>query len=120
MMTDAQDALGDLGFDLWQKPEENRSAARRSSLGASQDSIDESNGRLTAIQGHTFAIMNDVALIRSQNEELRLRTSELLAEVMGIHQDTTYMGTLLDEMNGYVREVRSGVNIILDKGVTVQ
>lgn len=120
MMTDAQDALGDLGFDLWQKPEEKREATRRSSLGASQDSIDESNGRLTAIQGHTFAIMNDVALIRSQNEELRLRTSELLAEVMGIHQDTTYMGTLLDEMNGYVREVRSGVNIILDKGVTVQ
>lgn len=99
---------------------DSRSASRRSSLGASQDSIDESNGRLTAIQGHTYSMMANVDLIRMQNEELRLRTTELLAEVMGIHEDTSNMGTVLEEMSGYVREVKSSVNLILDKGITVQ
>lgn len=119
MMTDAQDALGDLGFDLWQKEDTRRTAKTRSSLGASQDSIDESNARLTAIQSHTFSIMNDVALIRMQNEELRLRSTEILAEVMGIHQDTTNAGLMMEEMMGYIKDVRSNMNVIVDRGVTM-
>ena len=119
MMTDAQDALGDLGFDLWSNTDERRSAAKRSSLGASQDSIDESNGRLTAIQGHTFSIMENVTAIRQQNEELRLRSTELLMEVMGIHNDTTRAGEILEDMSNQIRLVRNGVETIVDKGVTM-
>lgn len=111
--------LSGIGIKPREEEEEGRRAATRSSLGASQDSIDESNGRLTAIQGHTFSIMNDVALIRAQNEELRLRSTEILAEVMGIHQDTTNAGLMIEEMMGYIKDVRVGVNTIVDKGVTM-
>lgn len=37
-----------------------RTAQTRSALGASQDSVDESNARLTTIQGHTFEINENV------------------------------------------------------------
>ena len=120
MMTDAQDALGDLGFDLWGNAAgETRKAATRSSLGASQDSIDESNARLTAIQSHTYSMMEDVKNLRVQNESLSLITNQILAEVMGIHVDTTNAGLMMEEMMGYIKDVRLGVNTIVDKGVTI-
>lgn len=96
-----------------------RDAATRSSLGASQDSIDESNGRLTAIQGHTFEINENVRVIKEQNNALLEHASGILNEIMGIHIDTSNMDKILSEMRGYVSEMRSNVGTIVDRGVTM-
>ena len=111
--------LSGIGINPRDEEEEDRRARTRSSLGASQDSIDESNARLTAIQSHTYSINEAVLAIRMQNEELRLRSTEILAEVMGIHQDTTNAGLMMEEMMGYIKDVRSNMNIIVDRGVTM-
>ena len=59
-MDAAIEYLRQAGYDVFTPDEQQRSAAKRASLGASQDSIDESNGRLTAIQGHTYEINENV------------------------------------------------------------
>lgn len=51
---------------------------------ASQDSIDELNGRFTAIQGHTSSIRDNVA-------QMSNRSSQILSHVMGIHDNTSSM-----------------------------
>lgn len=61
-MTAARDYMRSEGFNILDNRSQ-RQAATRSSLGASQDSIDESNGRLTAIQGHTYEINENVRRI---------------------------------------------------------
>lgn len=111
--------LSGIGIKPREEEEEDRRARTRSSLGASQDSIDESNARLTAIQAHTYELNENVRLMREQNEELRLRTTEILAEVMGIHSDTTAAGMTLAEMMTYMKEMRLDISTIVDKGVTI-
>ncbi|MBO4718980.1 MAG: hypothetical protein J5658_03800 [Prevotella sp.] len=58
-MTAAREYMRSAGYDILNNKSQ-RQAATRSSLGASQESIDESNGRLTAIQGHTYEINENV------------------------------------------------------------
>ena len=40
------------GFHLWET--ENREVSSNNGIAASQDSVNELNGRTTAIQGHTY------------------------------------------------------------------
>lgn len=49
---------------------------------ASQDSVDELNGRFTAIQSHTYSINESIKDIQS-------RQATILNEIMGIHRDTS-------------------------------
>ena len=58
-MNQVKKSMDKLGYDIW-TGEDQRKAQTRSSLGASQDSVDESNARLTTIQGHTFEINENV------------------------------------------------------------
>jgi len=97
-----------------------RTAATRSSLGASQDSVDESNARLTAIQGHTFLLSEDVRAIRAQNEALTAHSAALLEHVQGIHVNTNQMAALLDEMRGMASSIRNNVATMTDRGVKIQ
>ena len=61
-MEAAQEYLESAGYDVFKNPDATRQrvASTKASLGASQESIDESNGRLTAIQGHTYEINENV------------------------------------------------------------
>lgn len=67
---------------------------------ASQDSVDELNGRFTAIQGHT-------ANIEAQTRALAQNAASILEQVMGIHRDTT-------DMAGQLAAIRRDVATIKD------
>ena len=49
---------------------------------ASQDSVDELNGRFTAIQSHTYSINESI-------KDMQSRQANILNEIMGIHRDTS-------------------------------
>lgn len=61
---------------------------------ASQDSVDELNGRFTAIQSHTYSINENM-------KEMQTRQSVILNEIMGIHTDTSSLKTMF--INGTAR-----------------
>lgn len=58
-MKAARDYLESMGYSGFEG-EDQRTAQTRSALGASQDSVDESNARLTTIQGHTYELNENV------------------------------------------------------------
>ena len=64
-----------------------RTAQQKGIAQASQDSIDELNGRMTAVQGHTFSI--------SQNSKILADNSaNILRVVMGISNDTSRLANI--------------------------
>lgn len=74
------------------------SATAKGIAQASQDSIDELNGRFTTIQSHTWQITEMM-------REGRERNQTILNEIMGIHSDTQSMRANLDTI------VRNGVTL---------
>ena len=58
-MEQVRASMDKLGYDIW-TGEDQRKAQTRSSLGASQDSVNESNARLTTIQAHTYELNENV------------------------------------------------------------
>ena len=107
------------GLDVDWNPDE-RQAQTKSSLGASQDSVDESNARLTVIQGHTFLMSVDVSAIRAQNEMLTAQSAALLEHVQGIHINTNEMRAMMDDLRTMTGAIRSNVSTIVDRGVKMQ
>lgn len=94
-----------------------REAATKNSLGASQESVDESNGRLTALQGKAEDIYTEQKAQTGIMSDLRAQSSSILEEVMGIHDDTTVIRSAVGELHNIAKEIRSGVGTITDRGV---
>ena len=101
----------------WTADMDERSGESKGIAQASQDSVDELNGRATVIQTHTYQMNENVQAIRAQNAMLYDVTTDILDEVRGIHRDTT-------DINGKINEVMAGqtriynrVDWIADKGV---
>lgn len=69
---------------------------------ATQDSIDELNGRFTAIQMHTASIRDNVSALAQ-------RSSSILAQVMGIHSDTESMKGTLTAMNRTLNDIKENM-----------
>ena len=44
-----------MGFDVF-SPDSTREASQKTGITAPQDSVDENNGRLAVMQGHTYSI----------------------------------------------------------------
>ena len=99
-MDEARQYMKEAGFDILDNKTQ-RQAATRSSLGASQDSIDESNGRLTAIQGHTYEI----------NENVRRLVA--LAGLGGgaLPQNMVGSGSLQNDYSGVIRQLNEQLAI---------
>lgn len=89
--------------------EDSRTATARGIATASQDSVDELNGRFTAIQGHTFVIMNNT------NDLLQIARTEtansvaMLNHVAQIHINTDRLAAIED-----------GINNIQLRGITIR
>lgn len=115
-MTEVQKSLRGLGYDAWESDDQ-RTAQTKSTINASQDSVDESNARLTTIQGHTFEMNENVRIIREQHQALIANTAALLEHVQGIHSDTGEMKATAAEIQKMVTTIKSGVGTIVDKGV---
>lgn len=105
------------GMDIDQLRDSTREAASRGVATASQDSIDEQNGRLTAIQGQTYEINESVSVIKNQNAELAALSGEILRVVMGIHDDTSSMNEKMDELKEMSASTNSYLGRIVDRGV---
>ena len=114
-MAQVQKSLRGLGYEAWESDQ--RTAQTKSAITASQDSVDESNARLTTIQGHTFELAENVRSIREQHNALIANTSALLEHVQGIHSDTGEMKEALGEVRALAASIKSSVGTIIDRGV---
>lgn len=97
-----------------------RTASSKSSLGASQESIDESNGRLTAIQAQVFQMTEVVTSFKTDYERIIATTAATLQHTQGIHVDTTELKGMVSEMRELSRSVNRNINEIVDKGLKMK
>ena len=80
---------------------------------ASQDSVDELNGRATAIQGHTYSI--------SENTKLLLNTANLILQsVLNIENNTDGLSERVLNVESSVKEIKDTVNDIALKGIKIK
>lgn len=93
--------------------ESNRQASKKGIATASQDSIDELNGRLTAIQGHTFSI-------NEQARQLSATTSLILQSVVRIEGETNGFGSRLERMEKHLGRVSSTLDDISLSGIRIK
>lgn len=75
---------------------------------ASQESVDELNGRMTAIQGHTYTINENTRIITAN-------TQLILNSVLAIEAHTSTLHSMQTDMAG----MRSDINEILNYGVRI-
>ncbi len=76
---------------------------------ASQESVDELNGRATAIQGHTYSISENTKLLVAN-------TNNILRSVQGIERNTERLHAMEKSLN----EVRTDINDIVIKGIKIR
>lgn len=100
------------GIDLWQADSE-RTASEKGVASASQDSVDELNGRMTAVQGHTYSISENTKLLVSNTEAI-------LRSVMGIESNTNELPSRLSAMENSLKSIKDTVDDIALKGIKIQ
>ena len=93
--------------------ESDRQASKKGIATASQDSIDELNGRLTAIQGHTFSI-------NEQARQLTATTGLILQSVVRIEGETNGFGSRLERMEKHLGRVSSALDDISISGIRIK
>ena len=92
------------------KIEEERSASQGGIATASQESVDELNGRATAIQSHTFSISENTKLLVNN-------TNAILASVMNIEDHTSSIAQTMDVVHTDIKQVRSTLDDIQRHGI---
>ena len=90
-----------------------RQAAEKGIATASQESVDELNGRATAIQGHTYNICE-------YTKQLVTTTNLILQSVLNIEGETDGFGVRLQRMESDLRGVKDTVDDIALKGIKIQ
>lgn len=86
-----------------------RSATNKGIAQASQDTVDELNGRATAIQSHTFSINERVGEVVSLS-------TQMLARLTNIDANTARLGAIEDAM----KYLRDDLSAIRTRGITVK
>lgn len=94
-----------------------REAATGGIQSMSQDSADELNGRFAVIQTHTYEINATTKAIQEQNAALVSNTSLLLAEMQGVHRDTTDIAEAIGDVKQSVAAMDKKMGTIIDTGV---
>lgn len=105
-----QDLLGklrEMGYEVESANE--RSASARGIATASQDSVDELNGRATTIQGHTFNISENSNIIRDN-------TNAILSSVLQIENNTQH----LVRMDNDLHHLHIAISDIQTQGVRLR
>lgn len=93
--------------------ESSRETSSSGIANASQDSVDELNGRATAIQGHTYSI--------SENTKLLLSTANLILQsVLNIENNTDGLSERVLTVESSVKEIKDTVNDIAIKGIKIK
>ena len=104
MPDDVKEKLG-LTADSFQE----REASTQGMATASQDSIDELNGRMTSVQVHTYSIAENTKLLLTN-------TSEILQSVLRIEDNTDRLAAV----ETCVKDVRCTLNDIALKGIKIK
>ena len=97
------------GFNLW---DSTREGSSKGIATADQESVNELNGRATAIQGHTF-------IISEAMKELTQKMAKVLEFLEGIQSNTEYCKNL-ETMNGNIKEMKEGIESMNTKGVNIR
>lgn len=92
--------------DTTEEAKETRTAQRKGIATASQESVDELNGRATAIQSHTYTI-------QEQTKELRTLTNSILSQVTAIRTNTDTLHDIKRDIGG----MKQTITEIQTKGV---
>ena len=93
--------------------EQTREATEKGIATASQDSVDELNGRATSIQGHTYEI--------SENMKMLLTTSNLILQsVLNIEDNTDDLSSRMANVESDMRVMRNTVNDMNLKGIKIK
>lgn len=99
-----------------------REAAKRGIATASQESVDENNGRLTAIQSHTNelndtlkVISPNIASIKDSMDFMRDNASDQLVALNGILSNTTPIAAMQSEIS----LMRGDINTLVVKGISI-
>lgn len=90
-----------------------REASEKGIASASQESVDELNGRATAIQGHTYSINENTKLLVT-------RAAEILESVLHIEQYTETISERMKTVEENIKDVRTTLNDIDIKGVRMR
>lgn len=108
-----QDMAAAKGFNVFKPADAERQATAKGIAQASQDSIDELNGRATAIQSHTFSISENTQLLVSV-------TNAILKSVMGIERNTEDVPTRLAQLESNTKALKDTINDIAIKGIKIK
>lgn len=90
-----------------------REASSEGIATASQDSVDELNGRMTAVQSHTYSISENTKILVAN-------TQAILNAVLSIDNNTQGLSERMETVEGYVKVMRDTVNDIALKGVKLK
>ncbi len=101
------------GIDLSGSSTASREASQKGIATASQDSVDELNGRMTAVQGHTFDIAENTRMLLAT-------TNEILKGVVGIERNTGNVHTRLSAVEQHLKTVKDTVGDIALKGIKIK
>lgn len=106
------DNLPDSVKNMFTTTADAREASEEGIATASQESVDELNGRATAIQSHTYSI--------NENTKLLVANSSAILEcVIGIEQNTQRIADRMDVVEISVRDIRNDLADITIKGVKI-
>lgn len=101
------------GNDLTADSTASREASQKGIATASQDSVDELNGRMTAVQSHTFDIAENTRMLLAT-------TNEILKGVVGIERNTGNVHTRLSVVEQHLKSVKDTVGDIALKGIKIK
>ena len=112
-ITKANEELKKKGIDLSGSSAATREASQKGIATASQDSVDELNGQMTAVQGHTFNIAENTRMLLAT-------TNEILKGVVGIERNTGNVHTRLSVVEQHLKSVKDTVGDIALKGIKIK
>lgn len=106
------------GVDVFSPKDSSREASERGIATASQESVDENNGRLTVIQSHTYMMNENV-------KTLVFLGDKMLEAMVAIRTNTEYCRKLdkldkLDSMYEQLARMKRSVDEITDNGLKVK
>jgi len=110
---DVMEAIPEDLRELLVNTESTREGAEKGIAQASQDSVDELNGRATAIQGHTFSIAESTRL-------LLVTANAILESVLHIEGNTDELNGKIDNLNSQMKSVREDISDIVTKGIIIK
>lgn len=99
--------------ELFKASDATREGEQKGIANASQESVDELNGRATAIQGHTYSISENTKKLVSD-------VNVILQYVVNIDNNTETMANTLTNVRQEVKQVKDTIDDIALKGIKIK